>query len=365
MQRHGGVIVYAVALLMVLALVAGCLQPSSAPSYQHPKGMGVVKLNFGNTVQRETYLPEDLVVADDLHSFELDFIPTGGSGGQAKSVTHTHLELLTAPIPLVAGEYNLTVVAYLDSDATEAVATGDITFTVTEGVTTEERVILKAYDPAVGTDNGIFAWKISVTNVIFTTATMNVTRIGGSSVLNKNLLETGNMDSSSPLPAGYYYVDFSLEISSLSLNRTFRHVLHIYQNMTSTLEYDFSNDKLGIAAMTISSFKPDFEWDPIINYKPDLDVSAIDITIGGADQTITVTNASDYTSIEWYYNGNDVTNRATPAATRETLVVSTSAAPFNEAGKYQLIVVGFLGTVPDTVPYSAEILVNIIEPIGP
>jgi len=81
--------------------------------------------------------------------------------------------------------------------------------------------------------------------------------------------------------------------------------------------------------------------------------------------TITVTNASVYTSgsIEWYLNSATALTTtqgvSTTTVTGDTLTVDTTAAPFNKQGTYHLTVIGSTAAT-NSVPASTVIYITIL-----
>jgi len=103
----------------------------------------------------------------------------------------------------------------------------------------------------------------------------------------------------------------------------------------------------------------------IIGFKnPNDNAPVLEATIGGTKSpvnknetlkfnntdTITVTNGSNYDSIEWYIN-----ETATPGNTGTTLTVDTGIPPFNQSGTYPVSVVGKKAGVL----YDTLVLVNV------
>jgi hypothetical protein len=370
MKKCGIVVACAVALFMVLTLVIGC--PQSGSGYQPPAGMGSVQLRFNETIERQTFLPIGATIAI-FKSFRLDISPDTGGSPPGTTTVNDYFEFNAAPPPiaLTAGDYILTVVAYTDeydgiNAPTQAAATGSANFNVA-GITTVP-ITLTAYDPVAGGGTGTFAWVINNNVTTLSTATMTVTTLAGgaTTITNLNLLSAGNLDntaSPTPLTAGYYYVDFRLTVGTAI--RTFRHVLHIYRGMTTTLTYDFDDTTLGIVGVTVGA-QLTFTFDPLPTAVPPVvsPTGVIPVSIGGTPTTatITVTNAvaAAYTSIAWYCYGAPLTTTSQTAVADDTLTINTATtAPFNIAGggRYQVTVTGTVGGKP----YSTEFFVVVTD----
>jgi hypothetical protein len=84
----------------------------------------------------------------------------------------------------------------------------------------------------------------------------------------------------------------------------------------------------------------------------------VTVTLGDSvGITITVDNADDYDTIEWFFNGEDLTARASGTNGEVfTITATLGNAPFDEEGTYHLAVTG---TTVDGRPYSTGILIKI------
>jgi len=328
-------------------------------------------------------LPDEVQISF-FEAFELHFTPTPTiAGGVARTVTVTDSTKLGEAIDLIPGTYNLTVIAYTDYDdgtetADNPAATGDADAELTIAIGTPETatVVLKLYDPtaAGGDGDGKFAWNITNTiTASISAASMVVTKIGGSSAtLSKNLLtdfnapSSPNVTGSEDIPAGYYFVDFSLTVGDTT--RDFRHILHIYQNMTSTFTYSFTNGSFDITTGKVSSGityeKPAVVSPPALSDGSTLtENQTLTITDAGTTPVvITVTNISDYDSIEWFL-GLGMTAledteglSASDTVDYDTLTID-GTAPFDTAGIYILTVQG----IKDGIPYGTFIRLEITD----
>jgi hypothetical protein len=363
-------VVLAAVLLVATILVTGCMPEPSV--YTPSDGMGSVLLKFNKTIARATILPDDADI-DTFAQFELTIIPsiTGVNG------LYTLAELAD-PIRLPPDNYTVTVIGYLDSGANPsqpaATTTAAVSFTVYAPPTTTPAVdvTLKAFDPANHTGNGTFVWRITSGVTALTAATMNVTPI---TFVNATATPSyGSFDLTDDTPpnawinnvgltvvAGYYYVDFSLTAGTPSVTRTFRHVLQIYRNRTSTFVYVFDDEKLGIVSAGVTF---DLEYNHPEDNPPELVAAGLvddTITLDSEETppdsvTITVDNDTDYATFSWYYaaaNGGV----GGVVGTASSLLVDTNSTPFNIKGKYQLIVTGFV-----TATKAAELYTYVGAP---
>jgi hypothetical protein len=372
---------------MVVALVIGCPTPGSG-IYQPPAGKGAVLLNINKTIERAaTILPEDVDVTTFFGTFELDFQPRGTiNPGTAFSEYYSYSDL-SDPIDLDRGDYTLIVTAYKDvgdsiTPPTQPAAIGELELTIVADTPSAETITLGVINPAAG-QIGTFAWSITNSVTALSAATMSVTPVaGGEAILTVDFDDTYNLTDptwagSQNIASGYYYVNFSLTATAatapFSRTRNFQHVLHVYQNMTSSFTYTFDNAKFTIETVVIEqgTFEPTVVFEAPEDLKPILsadggtttlaDMAVVDINLGNT-RTITVTNAADvyrdddddpvpYGTIAWSYNGTVI-----PTATGPTLLVNTTAAPYNAAGRYQLTVTGTIAGKP----YFAEIYINVL-----
>jgi hypothetical protein len=380
LTKKCGIITAVATLLLLTAMLIGCSNGTTVTekeNYTPPAGMGYVRLNFNNTVGRATTLP-DVVLISFFKAFKLQFTPTATvAGGAAKTVTVTDSAKLGEAIDLIPGSYDLTVIAYTDYDdqteiASNPAATGDATseLTIAIGVPESATVVLKLYDPSVGSGNGKFAWNITNSiNSAISAASMVVTEIGGSVVYTHPSLLTAfgsaTITGSTNIPAGYYFVDFSLTVGGKP--RDFRHILHIYQNMTSTFGYEFSDGSFDITTGKVSSGityeEPTVVSPPALSSSGALtENQTFPISLAAASGTpvdIIVTNFAIYDSIDWFVNFGMTALGAGLSASDtvdyDTLTIDGATAPFDTKGTYLLTVQG----IKDGIPYGTFIRLEI------
>jgi hypothetical protein len=384
LTKNRGFIAVSAVLLLSAILVTGCSNDIEKPDYRPPVGMGAVRLLFNENVSRATILPVGATI-NDFEQFILTFTANGG-GAVTQMVTrlNTSAAVRNATIDLVPGNYDVTVVAYLIEDDTASAAatwSSASTLDISSGGISTLTITLEAYDPATSTGNGKFAWVItnSTGGTIQAGSKIALTTLVGGAVLgwtDVNLATPGNWNNSaSPvtIPSGYYYVDITLIVNGTT--REFRHVLHIYQNYTSTFSYTFTTDHIGVELWTLT---------PTINFTPPTDTGKVPVltvaenaslnTLNGAgtaanpyilslsdngepdDLTITVTNNATFSIITYYLNKASL-------GTGTTFSIDFSTAPFDAApfdaagGPYQITVEGIIGTTP----YITEMYFTVID----
>jgi hypothetical protein len=378
MMKKCSVFIVFATLLAAFALVMACSGIGSETGYTPPPGMGAVQLKLNRNIQR-TVLPEGFTSVSQFAIFGVEFQAI--SGGLTIPEAFYELTDLEDPIDLFTGTYNIIVIGYLDYDDTEEkgllpAAKAIVPKVINKGANSIETITLSVFDPSDEIELGTFEWGITNEVTGLTAASMDVTSISGNGSTyditwsGTELTKGEKWEGSEDLKEGYYYVDFTL-VKGVDSPRKFRHVLHVYRNMTSSFVYEFNDDKLTI--ITTGNFS--FADPPIVtekpkNYPPILsEVDQVILSLGEEDKKIiTVSNASDasngeattpipYTSFMWFCDFvvlEDIDG--------DTLVIDLSEdeilEPFDTAGEYTLTVIGFIGDVP----YNSESIFIVIEP---
>jgi hypothetical protein len=261
--------VFAVALVVATALVAGCLNPvkilDQLDNPTIPEGMGVVRLNFGDSAR--TIMPKEV---PNIVRYDVVFKRDGGS-----TTTEPLYSSSFPSMTLAAGKYTLEVkgyTEYIDSTNNKPVAiastslNGTITsgkptilsdtvtpgFEIEPGQTTTLIVILKPIDPKDPnySGKGTLAYDINLTsptNPITDTIThARMTLMPyptGTALPYIDLNPTGKTTSTVPnIPSGYYWVDIQVQTEGKGIK--YRDLAHIYQNMTSRFEVVFTDNML-------------------------------------------------------------------------------------------------------------------------
>jgi len=391
MKKCGIYAAFAVVLLATAALVTGCSTGSSgADEEQLPEGMGGVKINFNDTVeQRATILPGNLVLSNFLGGFKLTFTAVTNGKNETKYITVANANGPYPTIPLVPGTYNLMVDAFLDvpDGKVGAIYQATSPLNVTSGTSVSITISLQAVSTGSGT--GIFDYTInsSISNDMLESADMKITNIASATLISTIPL-TSDFKQSTPtpvngyeeLPVGYYYVDFELEITGSKTNN-FRHILHIYQNMTSPFTYTFTNTHFNFIAGKISmTYTHPSDIVPTITVTTASTASNAISGNGSLNNpwkvsksdtnvpdklTVTVTNVGLFLPAPATFTGTlggDATTAVTAVGGTMTLdfssVGSLSSIPSRDY-PYQFIVTGTTGT-PAEKPYeSAEYFIIV------
>jgi hypothetical protein len=378
MMKRCSVFVVFATLLAAFALVMACSGVGSEPSdYQIPPGKGVIQLKFNSNIQR-TILPVDYK-AEDFAIFGVQFEATDDDDDAVTVplALYTLAQLVSNPIPLIPGAYDLTVIGYMKyvaPNASEEAATATVEITIEPGKNTYTTITLSAIDPVGAAEEGEFEWIITNEVTYLSEASMKVTAIGGDLAYSKtwdslpDIAKDAKWTGKEPLTEGYYYVDFKLEASDEDggdlIIRNFRHVLHIYRYITSKFEYKFDDEKLGISAIdrfVFNSTPIEFEIKDLIPILSQSD--PVTLSLAAEQQaTITVSNAGTigYASYEWWCGTDDDFIELTDEASGASLLIDLEYpfVPFDTVGEYTLTVIGF----KDDAPYSSESIYIIIVP---
>jgi len=373
MKKCGVYAVFAVALLVMAALVTGCPTGDGGGDYKPPAGMGAVRLNLDNTVgEARSIVPGTTI--DTFTKFTVQFAAVSGSGAVSVGPVDKALATVGGPYDLVPGTYNITVVGFIGSGEA-ALGTASNQVIQANQVTAVPKITLTAYDFADG-DTGTFQWTITNSVDGLTSAIMSFTRIDSGTdptPSNINLKDTSRWNSSiDDFPVGSFYVDFLLV--ARGDNRTFRHILHIYKNQISAFTYTFDNTYFTWAQTGLN-----VEYNPPADAKPTITVNknnggatataegatvTVKINSGSTADTavITVTNTNyGSNTIEWYLNGTAALSGGILSGTNNSvLTVTAGSAPFTAQGKFPLTIVGTPSAAPST-PSSTVIFIEVTE----
>jgi hypothetical protein len=344
--KKRGFFAVSAALLIVTAMLVTtwCSNDigNDTDEFTPPPGKGAVKLSFEKEIAR-TILPDHA----DLDSFtKFDFVFTS-AGGSATSYTEYNIlpANLGDPITLDPGNYTLIVLAYIGADLAAENAPA-VSVTITAAKTTSAVIVLKPLDQTTATGNGIFKYKItsSILAGNITSAVLNLTPIlAGAAQSNVDVSSywNDNSDHNLTVKAGDYYLDFVINVQS-GETVTFRHIVHIYQNMTSSYEFTINPNYFNAVFKLIAT---DLTYSHSQDKLPLLTADGVDkaegaeiTVIQGDTVTIAVKNGSTvgFTSYEWY--SQDDTNLQTGVS--PAYIVDTSSGVFSARKTYQLTVVG-------------------------
>jgi hypothetical protein len=171
------------------------------------------------------------------------------------------------------------------------------------------------------------------------------------------------------IKSNYYYVDITLVVGTApdTITKNFRHVLHVYQNMTSTFTYIFTDDHIGGGqAQAKVSFTPKIVYEHPKDNPPKVTVTSSTGAVPGTDGSeknpyilsladdtalaLTVTATTGTYSSVAYFNGS------TSLTLTSGNIIDSTVGPFDEHGKYSVTVVG----TQDGIPYDTEIFIQVI-----
>jgi len=357
--KKRGFFTVSAALLIVIAMlgITGCNNDISnvdtTDNFTPPTGKGAVRLNFNENIAR-TILPEEIDISD-FDSFDFVFTATGGD-----ATSYTESNILSGsvnnPITLDPGNYSLTVIAYLGSNAAAKNDPPEI-ITITAAKVTNATIQLKPYDQATG--SGTFKYEVTSSIDVddIDSADMKLSPIfAGSTQSDVTILTAWNTTGSTiSLTAGDYYVDFVITVKT-NETVTFRHIVHIYQNMTSSYVFTINPDYFNaFFELTDLTYLPPEDLLPVLS----TDGGATGLAEGtpvtvmqGDTVTITVKNASLFTSFEWYCLDD------TSLGASDSFNVKTGIGEdFHARKTYLLTVVG----VTATKKYYTFINIKVVE----
>jgi hypothetical protein len=234
-----------IAAIVTAVILAACLNPISGfdNGYQPPPGYGAVRLNIGGVSNLRTILPTTPVT---FLSYRLEFTTTDSAPAQNKDVTIPAASITDA-IALRPGNYSLTVTANT-SAGPAAFYIRSVPISIGQGSTESITITLTAFDPgnSVIGEDGTFNWIISNTMTELATATMGIYPIASGTPLQTVNLIT-NPSSSTDLQAGFYIVRFNfVKTGATPPTFQFHQTLWVYQNMTSTFAFTFTDNHFGV-----------------------------------------------------------------------------------------------------------------------
>ena len=338
-----------------------------------PPGKGGIRINFNKDIAR-TIIPDGADV-NIFDQFLFSFTPTSGVITPInKTVPKAKLYDV---IVLDTGTYDLSVIAYI-ADLSQVMqpaavtdAAAGISVTISAGTTINKTIELKVYEPD-GTKDGIFSYTLTLVAPLITfsptdTATMVLTKIGETNATETKNIKTefdGNPKKFN-IASGYYYLDFILKVNGDTVN--FRHVVHIYQGMTSSYTFNISMNYFGAGFQLNNG---NIIYDPLDDHKPELeyiivgDVGSATPVLDkgtipfqrGHDLSLTVTNdltegyiADEY---EWYCLSNESLGVSSIFVMRAT----NPSDPFYYSRDYSLMV---LGTTADGKKHASTIIITV------
>jgi len=387
--KSGVVAALTAVLLITTVLITSCSGPAGGTQdgYKGPDGTGAVKINtkLSEGIPARTILPNlDVDTAFDAFtlSFQKKTNNTYATNDPLPAVVRTEIPDLEVEVYLEPGYWTLTLTALTGTGPYVSLATGTLNFLLRAG---EEKPLTVPLNPVVGgSAEGDFTYSITLTSLsppfnsvpatddlkltitsISPTPTYSGTYSTSTSI--KGNVAAGIATSGlTPitLPTGYYYVDVALTVGVAPLQTvTIREVLHIYDDETSAWSLVFKNGQF-------------YGWteDPIevtLGNAPELDgdtygpvtsalTDALPITlskIATGTEVITVTNADEFDSFEWFTNSTTAFTEgvSTVDVTNDTLTIEAGTAPFDIERTYLVGVVGTKGTAK----YSTNFWVKI------
>jgi hypothetical protein len=350
LKRNQGIIAIAAILLLLSGLlVTGCESDiPTGESYTPPAGMGAVRLNLNRTGFRT--ITTDTTIAD-FDEIVLTIYDSGGiMVGSPTSINPDPDTGICDPIPLDPDFYRLEVTAligFADAAYWESSTAGTYTVEVTLNKIEPVDVVLKGIVDGIG--QGTFAWDITDDlSIAIVVAKIDFQQLGGSSSGSLDLTGPYAFNDSEDFDSGFYVLDFVFEIADTS-KISFRQILHIYNELTSTFTYTLTDSHFGITSGSIEKTVTFENWGTDIELEGD-NIGAISeddiITLLDTDiEVITFVNADKFTSIVWTasFKGSDISGDldiSDEDASDDTLTIEVGALPFEDAGLYYITVYG-------------------------
>jgi hypothetical protein len=392
--RKHGIVAVAAALLVgaIMLVTTGCAGDTSTgitgSDFILPEGKGAIQFSFAPKVARSITVDVGTNI-DFFTDFTFTFTPAVVGVGTLKTVAHEEKSYFDDnPIVLDPGTYNLTVIAYIDKNLTihGGDGLGPVDYVEAAGTKAAIEVVAKAghidtqtviLNPLVdSTKTGTFEYTIDnslIEDADITTATIAITPIGtGTTIVPKDIKALFEPDvpaavnhtDSETLISGYYYVDFEIKPKSNAETVTFRYILHVYQNMTSsftfTIGVSYFNAYFKSSSMTLEPG----------DLKPELDAEIDSVAAGsladggsitvirGEVLTLTVTNGgtsdNDYQSYQWYCLDT------TSLGATDVLELDTNDPPFDkDTSSARDYLVTVIGVTSDGKPHSSSIKVTV------
>jgi uncharacterized repeat protein (TIGR02543 family) len=221
--------------LSSLLIFPACQDPfTSSQTENFPAGKGSFSLSVAVAGTARTILP---VTPDEFASYTLVFEPKSGG---TKVETERSIDQLSDPVYLEPGTYNLLVTAYLEGG--KPAAQGSLAgLVINEGESTSQKITLKAI---IGKGSGTFIYDVTFPAGL-ATAGMTIAQMDNANPLHEKSFLSGGSGTTTytetvPLDTGYYDVVFTL-IKNNGDTLIWRELLHIYSNLESAWDMDFSD----------------------------------------------------------------------------------------------------------------------------
>jgi hypothetical protein len=254
-KQRGFFAVLTVALLITVALVTTCGEPSMGNLTQRgndddiraPEGKGILKLRFvdGN----RTIIP-DITLGTYFFTGSVSGDWDGTPNNKPLFTDYTPHADLSSATPMVIDkeeEYTITIDAFIftgDISVPADVANPALYFPVLAGTATVELAATDDSDTVMvtlspitysTTETGTFEWDITVTGIISADATLSLKEyVGGTNAFTVDLTDPGANEDSRSVAPGFYIAEVVVELEDY-YTRTISRVVHIYANLTSSL----------------------------------------------------------------------------------------------------------------------------------
>jgi len=242
-------------LFAVLLLISGCQAPIELPqTADSPAEKGSFSLVIDGVRAGRTIMP--VIQQAELVAYTLTFFSE--SVDDSVVMVNKTTANLSEPVDLYAGTWSVLVTAYLDADRTKPAAQGSLPeVVITSGENASGSVTLSQIT-AAGSGQGTFSWDITYPDSGITTASIDITRLSGSTetpvgtwFIVGGTSNTKNKQDSLSLNAGYYRVIFTL-IDSNNKSVQWVEILHVYDNMNSAFTHEFTQEQFLYTIYTVT-----------------------------------------------------------------------------------------------------------------
>jgi len=242
------------AAFLFLLGFSGCQDPMSplqTPQDAIPAGMGLFTLRIDGVEASRTIMP--VMPEKTSLYYTLEFYKSGESTFY-KNIGPVAYSGLSTPVLLDAGTYDLKVYAHQDETADKMAAKVTVeNISISIGEIKTVNAVLEPIPISESSGQGTFKWDITYPNDVIIASMTIAPTTGGTSEVYYFTGGPGGATSidtteSLSLDTGYYYVTFNLaNTGGKTLER--KEILHIYQNLESSYENEFSTTSF-FAVMT-------------------------------------------------------------------------------------------------------------------
>ncbi|MDR2900203.1 MAG: leucine-rich repeat protein [Treponema sp.] len=238
--------VIAMTIVMLLPVFIGC---TPLIKHQEPES-GTFSLTISSETMTRTILPSG---NQQFSAYKLSFIAVNPAN-HAPVTEERSAAKLSEAITLPLGTWDLHVQAYADEEKTKLAAEGKFPGIVIGKEAVSKNIILKAIPIPSNEGQGTFRWNIDFPSDVETASMKIISQAEAAVSFEFNLLGTTAPDSKTgtkELDTGYYNIIFTFSKTGTQ-DVQWREILHIYQNLESVCDKEFTDDYFNSNVHTIS-----------------------------------------------------------------------------------------------------------------